>query len=356
MNIVCPQCGFSREVPADRLPARAVIVTCPKCECRFRFSAEEGVLETLPPVADDPLPPGAIIPGRSEPVAEPAGIAGSLEASSQGASTAAHTARPSAEDAARAEEERRRNAQDAYAREAARLDEREAADRQARQARQDQQDERDAIDGDDAMQGTPWDVAPAPDGWPAAFYQTVTKVMFAPVRFFADLRPSKNQLRPLCFFLLVGVVQILMESLWTSTLHSMITQAAVSDAQLERLATLLAPQLNIFMTLLLRGAEMTFKLYLFCALVHMTYHFLVPGRANFSLIFQIMAYGAAPALLSVVPFIGSIAGMVWGLALVLVGCRVAFNLSWSQTLLGFTPIVLIVAPVLLQIYNFGAGV
>ncbi|WP_300909447.1 zinc-ribbon domain-containing protein, partial [uncultured Desulfovibrio sp.] len=39
VNITCPRCGFSRELPADRLPARAVIATCPRCACRFRFSA-----------------------------------------------------------------------------------------------------------------------------------------------------------------------------------------------------------------------------------------------------------------------------------------------------------------------------
>ena len=84
MNITCPQCGFSRELPADRLPARAVIATCPKCACRFRFSPEGGVLETLDAPAprdgaatagmagqDDPLPPGAIVPGRQVREEEP---------------------------------------------------------------------------------------------------------------------------------------------------------------------------------------------------------------------------------------------------------------------------------------------
>ena len=48
MNITCPRCGFSRQVPADRLPARAVIATCPHCSCRFRFAPDTGVLEVLP--------------------------------------------------------------------------------------------------------------------------------------------------------------------------------------------------------------------------------------------------------------------------------------------------------------------
>lgn len=39
MLIVCPQCGFSREVPKDRLQGRSVAITCPKCQCKFRLYA-----------------------------------------------------------------------------------------------------------------------------------------------------------------------------------------------------------------------------------------------------------------------------------------------------------------------------
>jgi len=37
MRIVCPQCGYSRDIPADKVPARSSIATCPKCHFRFRF-------------------------------------------------------------------------------------------------------------------------------------------------------------------------------------------------------------------------------------------------------------------------------------------------------------------------------
>ena len=101
MNITCPRCGFSRELPADRLPSKAVIATCPHCACRFRLVPGVGVMDVLSepehPIEnpahngdsqvaaarpeklgaephgrgawqsgdDDPLPPGAIVPGHS---------------------------------------------------------------------------------------------------------------------------------------------------------------------------------------------------------------------------------------------------------------------------------------------------
>lgn len=37
MKIVCPHCGFSREVPDGQVPDRPVKVTCPKCQQGFAF-------------------------------------------------------------------------------------------------------------------------------------------------------------------------------------------------------------------------------------------------------------------------------------------------------------------------------
>ncbi|MFP5239249.1 MAG: zinc-ribbon domain-containing protein, partial [Acidobacteriota bacterium] len=37
MRIVCPQCGYSRDIPEDKIPARSSIASCPKCSFRFRF-------------------------------------------------------------------------------------------------------------------------------------------------------------------------------------------------------------------------------------------------------------------------------------------------------------------------------
>lgn len=39
-SITCPKCGFSREVPGERIPDRPVQVTCPRCKATFPFSRE----------------------------------------------------------------------------------------------------------------------------------------------------------------------------------------------------------------------------------------------------------------------------------------------------------------------------
>ncbi|WP_022657009.1 YIP1 family protein [uncultured Desulfovibrio sp.] len=337
MNIICPQCGLSRELPADRLPpARAVIATCPKCACRFRFSAEAGVLETLDvpaaraaaPGEDDPLPPGAIVPGRG-PAHTAAEIADTMEGGGRrNGSAPDHPEQPEPE-----EEDIRRTASRAYAREAARLD---------------PETERGA---GNAVEANPWETAPGRDGWPAAFYQTAMQVMFAAPRFFGALNPEAPQLRALSFYLVVCIFQTVVERFWGGMLLSIMAPSAATDPQLGKMLALLAPQTNLAMTLLLRTALLVLQLYVFSALVHLAYRFVAPDRTSFPLVFQIMSYSSAPALLCVIPGLGSLAGMIWGLACMAVGCRAALRLNWPQTLLGFVPVCLVMAPMLLQLLS-----
>lgn len=66
MRIVCPQCGYSRDVPEDRVPAGSSIATCPKCRFRFRFrgyQTSQGL-----PVEEPAYPPRPSRPAPVEPV------------------------------------------------------------------------------------------------------------------------------------------------------------------------------------------------------------------------------------------------------------------------------------------------
>ncbi|MBD5557383.1 MAG: hypothetical protein HDQ92_02100 [Desulfovibrio sp.] len=343
MNIVCPQCGFSRRLPEDRLPGEVVIATCPQCACRFRFSVRDGVLGVLPPRGEDAphaagapaqrhaatplkdtdLPPGAVIPGRDEDA--PPTIA------ARDGQVNAHTQQAQPEE----EEDIRETARRAYEREAARFAGPEA--------------EADAAAAPELQWDVnPWDAAPANGGWLQAFYQTVLRVMFAAPRFFAGLRPHARQLRPLGFYLVICVIQTVVERFWGSMIISALTPSAATDPQLERLLELLAPKSDLALSLLLRCGLLVLQLYVFAALMFLAYRLVARERTSFSLVFQVMAYSSAPALLCIVPALGSLAGMIWGLACLAVGCRAALRLNWPQTLFGFVPLILAFGPLLLQ--------
>lgn len=37
MEITCPKCGFTKDIPDEKIPPRAQVATCPKCSHRFKF-------------------------------------------------------------------------------------------------------------------------------------------------------------------------------------------------------------------------------------------------------------------------------------------------------------------------------
>lgn len=51
MRITCPECGFYREMPDDKVPATTAVATCPKCRHRFRFRHFEDGYDSAAPQA-----------------------------------------------------------------------------------------------------------------------------------------------------------------------------------------------------------------------------------------------------------------------------------------------------------------
>lgn len=427
MNITCPRCGFSRQVPADRLPARAVIATCPHCACRFRFGPSTEEHEVLPdapsteqqetargpyadassapgqgaasgvdeassargPEEDDPLPPGAIVPGTSLGASGHSGQPDHAGQSGQSGQAGredheAHGGREespagrarsfeprgSGEDE-HAEEDPRAAAGRAYEREHGRFAPRGNAEGKNGSSH-DNRDEYgrreefgrhgDADDGphdehgydddyDHAEGGIPWETAPEPDGWIAAFYQTCMRVMFGAQRFFSQVQPGSPQMRALIFYLLVSVVQVVVERVWSGVFMSLMAPSAASDPQLEKMLIMLSPQMSLPMVMLVKTGMSVIQLYVLSALINFTYGFVRGNRTDFSQVFQVLAYSAAPTLLCVVPLLGSLVGFVWMFACVLIGCRAALKLTWPQTLMGLAPVVLLLAPLILQIFQ-----
>lgn len=291
MKIVCPQCGFAREVTPEKLPKGHAVAKCPKCDCRFRFSALEGAGEILPPKGWQ-----------------------RMEAEQE------------------QEEDIRVLASNAYAREARRFEEEQARAGAVQDASR-----------------NPWAQAPVPDGWLAAFYQTVIRVMFQAQVFFAKLTPVVQMSRPLLFFIIICVFQTLADSAWVHIFYSVFASYAEQDQQLTKLLALLAPNGSLFFTLLLRAGSFVFQLYIFSFLMYLVYRIVANDRVTFSLVFQVLAYSSAPWLLSVVPVVGSLAGTFWGIGCAAVGCKAAMRLSWGQTLAGFLPIAFMLAPILPQL-------
>lgn len=293
VKISCPRCGFSRDVPEERLPKGATVATCPKCNCRFRLQKPQ-----------EPVPDTRQIPFSAD--------SGNREENE--------------------EEDIRLRAKRAYEAEATRF-----TSENSHGARQ--------------KSWNPWDMAPGKAGWFEAFYQTVVRIMFAAPRFFVCLRPDAAKGRAFIFFLLVSLIQSIVEQFWSGLFISMLTTSATNDPQLDKIAAMLSNNSNMFLTVILRCGFLAFQLYIFSFLIFIAYRALTQRRATFSLVFQIMAYSSAPALLCVVPILGSVAGWVWSLACLLIGCKSALDLDWPRALAGLLPLMAIFVPVFIQLFG-----
>ena len=396
VKITCPRCGFSRELPADRQPSKAVIATCPHCACRFRFvpgsgvsdvlsEPEEPVVDAVRPGAatdaseysqpsdtdgagtpirgerkdngDDPLPPGAIVPGRAAPRRPAEDEA--REPAPRRRAEAEHAPDDDGEKnfgnlwgllggkglfGPRADEDTPRPgiSHGGNSKSGGSFGEEGPGGGSARFERRDDNEEA------HGPASNPWETAPEPDGWISSFYQTCMRVMFGAHNFFEHIRVDTPQVRPLVFYLIVSVVQVVIERVWSGVFLSLMSPSAASDPELERMLILLSPQISLPMTVLLKTGVSVVQLYVLAALMRLAYGFISRKKTEFSLVFQVAAYSAAPALLCVVPLLGSIVGFIWMLACVLVGCRTALKLTWPQTIVGFIPVVLLLAPLLLQ--------
>ncbi|MCL2124011.1 MAG: YIP1 family protein, partial [Desulfovibrionaceae bacterium] len=186
------------------------------------------------------------------------------------------------------------------------------------------------------------------EGYPAAFYQTAVRVLFAAPRFFAGIVPQKRLGRTLAFYLLVGLIQIFAEQFWLAIFAKVLAPRAESDPQFAQLITLLSRDMSLPLVVLARTAFISLELFVTAILYHMMFRMVAPAKANFSLVFQVIAYAAAPALLGIIPLLGSLAGFIWSIACGVVGCRYALRISWRQTLLALGPLYFILTLVFLQ--------
>lgn len=304
MKITCPDCGFFRELSSDRAPSRPVVATCPKCGCRFRFLPEDASSHLLqhgtPPEAPDfrseevILPPGAIVPGetpadsRRDVPARPAPVQDDAPARPDDAA---------AEDAPRPSRNRKNR--------------------------------RHAPSDEDA---NPWDVAPVPSGYISAFYQTTLRVMFGGGRFFARLNPDAPQWRALLYYIAVVLVLVCTQLFWTHMSREMLEQSLPPDNAFGMLIRFALNQPLLYG--LTSVASFVFQLYILSALLLLGFRLAGVRHAAFHVIFQVVAYSAAPVLLCLIPVLGVQVGIIWSLACIITGCRMALGLDWTRTLMG----------------------
>ncbi len=342
MRIICPNCDYAQDIPEAKIPPRSVMATCPKCSEKFKFRELDPALlediqtdpgpETAAPARPgaEPPPPGPVMADDGPPAAPPMDTTPARSAPSPSAPPlVAHTG-PGQE--APPQEP---PAGDIWQRlEGLAGDE----DRRA-----------DQNEGDDERREVPppWERLDEYGFFPG-LTATIKLVMFRSRDLFSVMPVAGGMAKPLIFYLLISefaaVCQFIWQMLGMDLLMGLMDQGVTPEQTMLTGAGLLA-YLVVYPLLLAGG------LFVSAGLAHLMLMMVRAANGGFEGTFRVVAYSAAPIVLAVFPFVGSLIGALWSLFILLVGLRWVHRASYMRILVGlhipvFVLIVLALATLL----------
>jgi len=337
MLICCPVCGFKRELNDSQVPDSAVMATCPQCRHRFRFrnarvegdvppevpraqeadpgepAAARARPDSPPPAAghgeDDPLPPGAITP------------AGSKRSGPDHPETKARQKAPE---------------RDAPKRDATDEDEPPFRPKPADPEPDAGAESRRSLFTGSGESELAWETVP-PERLPVALYQTILQVLFAAPAFYIRVGKSRaSLLRPSVFYVLIGALQSVVQHFWL--LARLDELASLQDPKIQASLDTMTQNLSLPMLLISMPLILLIMLLFYAGLFNLMIRLVQPDRASFAVTLRVVAYSAAPGVLSVVPVAGSPVAAIWFAFCCFVGCKYALNLEWTRTAMAFLPL------------------
>lgn len=291
MDITCPQCNFTRSIPDEKIPDRAEIATCPKCKHKFRFRNLGEAREA------DPL-----ITAETDPAAASASQPEVNAAPRTSRSTGTSTVKP-------------HNGEKFW--------DKLAAMGQPHQEKQQQQQQH-RQQGDGASKAeieVPWERLDTYGFFPG-LWETIKRAMLQPAAFFRSMPVGGGQIKPLIFYLLIAVFQIVMQMLWDMT---GVGADATGEAGLAGISAIML--LAIYPLLL------TVMLYLMAALVHVCLHIVGVVTRGFEGTFRALTYGSAPMVMVLVPMVGPLIGAIWSLVVTFLGYKHIHRTTTGKVLL-----------------------
>lgn len=167
-------------------------------------------------------------------------------------------------------------------------------------------------------------------GFPLNAWRSWRESLLEPTSFFRRIDHGASMARPILYFLLVSVTGAFFHLVWQAYLYvPMMGQGAAYGGDAYVIQFFAAP----FVVLVGLGFQ-TLILHLFVLM-------LAPERRGMGSTARVICYASGPALLSIVPFVGALAGGIWGLVLQVVGIREAHRTSTGRA------VVVVLAPVIL---------
>lgn len=159
------------------------------------------------------------------------------------------------------------------------------------------------------------------DAFSATFMLSMTK----PVSFFRRLPAKGGFFNPMIYALICGLAGTLIDLAWQLLLPSNL----FVDEELQ------SPDLGdefYFIFALLSPLIIPLALLINTGMLHFSLLLLNVKKSNFETTFRVISYGSGANLLVIVPFIGIIVGVIWKLALEVIGLREIYSISSRRAL------------------------
>ena len=339
MEITCPQCGFARTIPDEKIPERAEIATCPKCKHKFQFRTA-GETVPRPPLLTD-VPSGKPDTHQSQtesPQTEPPSPENdSVQRTSGTEQAKASSLAGVSSDKASPEKAPSGNGDfwDSLA----------SMGSPHQEARDEEQSEEVTKDGEIEV---PWERLDIYGFFPG-IWETIKRAMLRPAAFFQAMPVGSGQIKPLIFYLLVAEFQIVLQMLWDMT---GVTSSMTGEGE--------AMGISAVMLLVGYPIILTMLLYVMAVLVHACLNMVGGATRGFEGTFRALTYGSAPMVLTLIPFVGPLVGAIWSLVVTFLGYKYIHRTTTAKVILAMLlpliPFILLLAIVMSMAQRSGAPV
>lgn len=375
MHISCPKCYFKRSVDSTQIPVSATVATCPKCESKFSFRDPEtgNFIDEICLNVDDKNLNGSVDPtissyesGSSEDLAGEKSaksvnplkdnahasvendkendsdntsqdINQELEDSAQEGTQESKSANESADENLSSDENLAHHEDPKTLREEdIKRHDNEDRDNPLRPPQENSYTQKKTGNEEYQMvtDDVPWE-HPERYGIVGSLFQTIIRVMFRAPEFFSTIHSQSSALRPATFYALLGLFQTLCLQIWLSTFDN-IEVLVNSPDMAEQISQFSTP-----MTIIMTPFISVFELLLFSAFLYLAIRITNPDQADYNLLLRVIAYAYAPSILSIIPYIGPLIGLIWFIVNIFVGVKFALRLTWQRTILALSPIFLL---------------